>query len=341
MSSAANTANRIYWLDNLKAIAIFLVIFGHFVDNHMMKNYVYSFHMELFFFVSGIFHSSRYSFKQTSINKFKNLLIPYFIFSLLNFILIVLRRQYGNTPDLSYTLQEKFIAILTWNQFWFLGVLYVVVLLFYFIAPKLNSTRKLLIFAAIASLIHYIMKAHFDPWLHENLPKVFSAIVFYGVGFYLRDWLKDQHATNKVFGNIGIMLIILVINMTAFYLAYDPNRFININFYHNYLYFYAMGFSGILLACFLARHIREHAIFNFIGANTILIYLMEGYPPAITKRLMNYLFEVDNFTDTPVSYALLYSAITLIILTPFIIIINRYLPFMAGRFNKPATQINT
>lgn len=335
------SVNRIYWYDNLKAIAIFLVIFGHFVDNHMMQNYVYSFHMELFFFISGIFHSSRYSFKQTSINKFKTLLIPYFIFSGLNFILIILRRQYGNTPDLSYTLQEKFIAILTWNQFWFLGVLYVVVLLFYFIAPRLDSTRKLLIFAAIASLIHYIMKAHFDPWLHENLPKVFTAIIFYALGFFLRDWLKDQQALDKFFGNIGIMLIILVINLTAFYLAYDPNKFININYYHNYLYFYTMAISGILLACFVARHIRENVYFNFIGANTILIYLMEGYPPAITTRLMYYLFEVDNFADASVSYALLYSMITLIILTPFIIIINRYLPFMAGRFNKPAMQSTT
>ena len=50
---------RIYWIDTLKGLLIMLVIMGHRVGNDfsqtllMAKVYIYSFHMPLFFFLSG------------------------------------------------------------------------------------------------------------------------------------------------------------------------------------------------------------------------------------------------------------------------------------------------
>ena len=50
---------RIYKFDNLKAILIFLVVFGHFlelVEGHkLLYLTIYSFHMPLFLFLSGYF----------------------------------------------------------------------------------------------------------------------------------------------------------------------------------------------------------------------------------------------------------------------------------------------
>lgn len=44
---------RILWLDQLKAIAFFFVILGHMSISGEPKNWIYSFHMPLFFLVSG------------------------------------------------------------------------------------------------------------------------------------------------------------------------------------------------------------------------------------------------------------------------------------------------
>lgn len=45
--------NRIRWVDLAKGIAILLVIIGHTVDNKVIIGVIYSFHMPLFFILSG------------------------------------------------------------------------------------------------------------------------------------------------------------------------------------------------------------------------------------------------------------------------------------------------
>ena len=44
---------RDYRLDNAKAIGIFLVVFAHVMSTSTITNYIYLFHMPLFFFISG------------------------------------------------------------------------------------------------------------------------------------------------------------------------------------------------------------------------------------------------------------------------------------------------
>ncbi len=59
--------DRIYYFDNLKFILIVLVVIGHFIDYNIDKSnnfkslfvFIYTFHMPLFIFVSGLFHSGK------------------------------------------------------------------------------------------------------------------------------------------------------------------------------------------------------------------------------------------------------------------------------------------
>ena len=62
-SKALNTrADRIDWLDSLRAFAVFLVIVGHKTDSTYLEQVIYSFHIPLFFWISGfLFDQSRYS----------------------------------------------------------------------------------------------------------------------------------------------------------------------------------------------------------------------------------------------------------------------------------------
>ena len=58
---------RIAWWDNVRFILVLLVVMGHFADNfddelNVYKSlflFIYSFHMPLFFFISGNLHSER------------------------------------------------------------------------------------------------------------------------------------------------------------------------------------------------------------------------------------------------------------------------------------------
>ena len=59
--------NRVFLFDNLKFLLIVLVVVGHFVDgvkggSHLYKSifiFIYSFHMPLFLFCSGVFHKNK------------------------------------------------------------------------------------------------------------------------------------------------------------------------------------------------------------------------------------------------------------------------------------------
>lgn len=111
-------SNRILSLDYMKAFAIFLVVLGHLIDGvdspeNGFRTFIYSLHMPLFFIVSGFLSSKkRLSLHDLStwyMHKTK-LLIPFFIFSLGN--ILILNRTWD--------------GFLVWNKFglWFLWTLF-------------------------------------------------------------------------------------------------------------------------------------------------------------------------------------------------------------------------
>ena len=52
-------ANRIPWLDAVKGVGIICVILGHMTIPETLRQFVFSFHMPLFFFVSGYLYHGR------------------------------------------------------------------------------------------------------------------------------------------------------------------------------------------------------------------------------------------------------------------------------------------
>ena len=61
MTNDKKLRNNNYFIDNLKVILIFLVVFGHLIERYIDTNstllgvymFIYTFHMPLFIFVSG------------------------------------------------------------------------------------------------------------------------------------------------------------------------------------------------------------------------------------------------------------------------------------------------
>ncbi|MGN1194786.1 MAG: acyltransferase family protein [Acutalibacteraceae bacterium] len=78
---------RIVWIDQLKGVAFMFVILGHLSIDNTFCSWIYSFHMPLFFFVSG-FNLNVEKIQQTPFwqyvyKLFKRLVIPYFWIELL------------------------------------------------------------------------------------------------------------------------------------------------------------------------------------------------------------------------------------------------------------------
>ena len=74
------TKQRISWIDVTKGIAIYLVILGHSLIGLKVNDYIFAFHMPLFFIASGLLFREK-SIKKTIAGNFKKPLVPYYITS--------------------------------------------------------------------------------------------------------------------------------------------------------------------------------------------------------------------------------------------------------------------
>ena len=123
MSEQGNRpSSRILWLDLLKIIGIVLVVVGHFLPFCGLKKFIYSFHVPLFFVLSGFLAENRHAgVRRVRIGR---LLMPYMIWSALS---IVLASFVGaDRVDLVNDMLPL-NGFSCWNQpMWFLLVLFLV-----------------------------------------------------------------------------------------------------------------------------------------------------------------------------------------------------------------------
>ncbi len=75
-------SSRILWLDIAKGITIILMVIGHTSIPMTLSNFIYSFHMPLFFIASGwMTNWEQYSIGDFVIRKIRTLLLPFAIYS--------------------------------------------------------------------------------------------------------------------------------------------------------------------------------------------------------------------------------------------------------------------
>jgi fucose 4-O-acetylase-like acetyltransferase len=159
------------WVDYAKAFGIILVTYGHVARGVMnagikgdesvyyfINNVIYSFHMPLFFFLSGLFFISSLQ-RRGAYSLFKNKLAtifyPYIVWSILQGSIELLLSNYTNG---NVTVTQ--IASFLWApraQFWFLYALFLVSLVGILVYTKLSAKYYwlILVFATIAYINRY------------------------------------------------------------------------------------------------------------------------------------------------------------------------------------------
>ena len=160
------SAQRIRWVDYAKGVGIFLVVFGHalgsLVDSSILEpsiivrasyQWIYAFHMPLFFFISGLFvhRSASKPLTKFVVDKFMVIAYPYFVWSVLQTVLqVVLSRHVNHPATLADLWQITYKPIL---EFWFLYTLFVI-LLIYAVAHKLRVSPVQ--FLVLSILFYYL-----------------------------------------------------------------------------------------------------------------------------------------------------------------------------------------
>jgi len=271
---------RFDYVDIAKGLGMLMVIWGH-INSGSTFVLVYSFHMPLFFFLSGIvFNSNRYnSFKEFFIRKVKNLIIPYLIFSFLTWLVWVAYTIVFHSSVDSYfmPLLQTFIAqgsggFLVHNvPLWFVSCLLLIEFLYYFIS-KINNDLFIILICVIFAVASYVMELCtpvFDftllPW---SIGVAFAAIIYYAAGNLLMKHnilsrVKEFCNNKKV-----ISWVILVFMTVALYYFALLNGHITMGHeqYNNRLLFYFNGFLGsfcVLIFSFLTEKLFSISVFNY------------------------------------------------------------------------------
>lgn len=264
ISTQVNNSHRIFELDIARVIGMYLVVFGHlysFEGANPLRVWIYSFHMALFFFISGILHKER-SWLGASIAHFaKALLLPAAVFGLTYLLLFIPLTYFGlslyndfttppvdnHLPFLGYTFEMlKFVVIdAVYGHSLPDGVIWFLVTLFYCKVWTLLLDRRPLLVGACYLLLFYVFFKYNANVLF--IKQSLMALPFYVVGYKFKNYILDfMHRYNKWL----LALLFLALNIALIFINGRSSMFscvigTRLNIYLSIILFYINSFCGI------------------------------------------------------------------------------------------------
>lgn len=156
---------RLKSIDVAKGIVICLMVLGHSSLPVWLSNWIWSFHMPFFFFVSGLLSSWRKGLKEFYIGKIKMLLLPFLLYSCINLLLYPFYGEKTWGDFIVYTL------IHGWGGYalWFIPILCFSLLICRLIKNKILINVFFIMFFSVLACLFDIYKIEY-PWAISTIP---------------------------------------------------------------------------------------------------------------------------------------------------------------------------
>ena len=280
---------RIDWIDSLKGFGIFCVTLGHLGCNSLLETHIYSFHMFLFFFLSGFLHSNcGGDFKKYISKKTKTLFVPFLTWNVISCLAGLLMNY-----SISETIRLFFLldGTICWNApIWFLLLLFMVEIVFFFIEKHIPYGK----FASIPILfILWVFLSGRNIFLKANILPV--CLLFYTLGAIFKQFY-DKYNGKIVSKKIHIFLIaclLFCINVLFGIILNNRISFTGANF-GNVIYCGLAAISGVLFYITVFQHVsflRTNKILSYLSKNSLIIFATQYWfftlYDAVSKRLLN------------------------------------------------------
>lgn len=297
---------RSAWGDYAKAIGIILVVYGHVargifnaalpMDEYwfsLVDSIIYSFHMPLFFFLSGLFfYDSLVKRGKTGLifTKVDTIIYPFILWSLLQGLCEVVLSSYTNGQ---VTLSE--VLSFAWQpraQFWYLYALFLVFVVCSFIYALIDR-RYFLLWLVFFGVL-YVFKQSLSLNLVANF--ILGNAVFFALGIWFNEvkiffearvaesllffgalFLFGQYLFHIIFklnyamGGLPVLAlaVVSIFFITALSMYLDRGR-------HNWLLFIGTSSMTIYLMHILAGSGTRVILSKFLGVDTVAVHLVLG-----------------------------------------------------------------
>lgn len=284
---------RIEYLDIARGIGILLVVLGHNdfgAVSPFFHQVIYSFHIPLFFFLSGYFINSALPFFDYFKRRFHVVLKPYLFTIFLIYFASVSFEKMGFQTAIGRIVKSLYGTgyYIDWVALWFLPHLFVVSLyafIFIIIVSRLRNRWITWGILLVTLILSTFLLRLFYPFSISVFGKDYELyglpfsldLVFLSGFFFLLGNEVRQAASEKTFDNLllligsGIGLILL-----NFFFPYRVD--IAVRVYESLLVNTAEAILGILFVFALSRQIELHAgrlgsLFRYLGNLSLIILL--------------------------------------------------------------------
>ena len=338
---ANSSSGRNVSIDFAKGIGMILVVYAHLVFFEPVLTIIYSFHMPLFFIISGIlFNEKKYSsFSVLIKHKAKGLLLPFLVFVCVSFCLSFIMSLVTNGLS-SELLIDYFLAFLKLlfannskpfsiihNQpLWFLPCLFLVECIYYFLCKIKN---KIVFWGAVATayivgwLLSNTAVRMFLPW---NLCTALMTVSFYALGHCLfKRFFFNQ--SSEYFSKRITYIIISIMSFAICIPISLLNGKISLghNVVNNGILLFFTGVLGSVSLLSLSVFIKKSPpLITYIGRNSFNIMGIHMLIVALLHFLLQKFFSIPNSTfEKNALLAVSFFLIILLISLLFVFLINK------------------
>lgn len=316
---------RYKFIDTARGIAILLVVLGHCFSSAEcgMNKVILSFHMPLFFFLSGIF-SKPLAFSSLwggVIHKVRLLLIPQLVLSI---TVLILNGGLWLADGNSITTFD-FVSCFI---YWFLPVLFSCAILFMVVSSLVDVNKRItqiIILVAVALSIMLSFRISVPQVLYwvRIIP---TAFLFYLSGYLLKDRVLNYRGEHT--SKLGLMILSLTAILYVLSQVNAPIKMYK-NEYGIYSLFLITSSIGIFIVLSVCRILWSSRLLIEMGKISIAIYVWNFFVIGFFSRLTNYCMIYIGYGDKGIMTGItfLFSVISI-----YIIAKATYtrLPFMYG-----------
>jgi acyltransferase len=318
------------FIDLLKGFGIFLVVWGHTMIPRSVL--IYSFHMPLFFFISGFLFKNK-PLKEFVIGKINRLYLPYIIFTLFSWIFYLMMLEFQDHRDLIVKHLPKLLSLFSGtgrnggnDSIWFLTCLIVVSVLFWSLTNLLKKSSSVLFATLVISGLGYFLSIRRID-LPFKVDVALVALVFYALGYYFRE--LDLLSWIKKMNRVVLIAFLILCQVLHFYIARLNIRLTGIprvsmisNNLGNYFLFYLAAILAIIFLFIVGYQIGSIHWLNFLGHNSLII--LGAHKPLLflLRCLLDSYVNIGSRT-----YGVAASMAAIILTLPIIYVWNKKFPF--------------
>lgn len=345
-------ATRVFWLDAVKGIGIALIVLGHIWsigEPSIYYEYIYSFHVPLFFFVAGLgFQSPALGFAQHIRRKATSLIVPYLWYASLGFAFygvgyVVAQSLDVRVPQFDYGLWRPLVGILYGSvgdghlvnsPVWFALALFWVLLVGHAVNKQVASDlSRVLVMLLLATLGVWLASSHTLAW--SLLPALMSLAFFQaGVVYRARVGLASVPLA-KAFAIFVFCALVWSASPLNGMATLAEGRI------GHPVLFYLFAMAGTLMVVFLCqlldralpRAVRSLAWLGRYSLSIMLIHML------VVKGVKVILIATWGVSMQEIEHDLLMGLLVLMassfLLAPTVFVMERYLGFTLGRFATP------